>query len=186
MRKTTPANVPASIRKLRELLDVYDIPPNWELLLIGDGSGCHYGLEVGWAGVMLERRTGIWHTLVGGQNQGTITMAEIFPAWQLLRWHRYKMWRRDRAATDLMRTHILCDNTSVVGMGNRDFEHHRCPDLWAAFWAIADQRYQVRFHHIDRPIDLHISMDLLSVSAREYMQAFRAEDLPDPANSLMA
>jgi hypothetical protein len=163
---------------LEAFLKEFNIPDDWSILLIGDGSGSVYAAGIGWAGVMLDRATGRWITIAGAQTNGTVTIAEIYPYWQLLRYHKYQIHKKDREKP--YKVFGFCDNESVVKCINNlelPWSNH---DYWEAFKQIKTPFYDVQFVHLPRDTNhLHILMDQVSVSAREYIQNLSTELLPD-------
>lgn len=61
---------------IQHLLDHFDIQ-NWDYLLLGDGSGSAWGRPIGWACVLIERRSGMRLPFYGACNEGTVNFAEL-------------------------------------------------------------------------------------------------------------
>jgi ribonuclease HI len=49
----------------------------YDYLLLGDGSGSQWGYPIGWACVLLERRSGEYRIFSGAANDGTVNFAEL-------------------------------------------------------------------------------------------------------------
>ena len=60
---------------------------NWDVLIIGDGSGSTWQRAAGWGAVVIDRATNIYSNLCGSFNIGTSTIAEIMPYVYSLIWY---------------------------------------------------------------------------------------------------
>jgi hypothetical protein len=69
--------------------------PNFDLLLMGDGSGTVYREPAGWACLAYDRRRGDVRLHLGGMSCGTNNAAELLPFLQALWYHDQT---RDRQA----------------------------------------------------------------------------------------
>ena len=163
---------------LEDFLKEFQIPEDWDILLIGDGSGSTYQAGIGWAGIMLDRASGRFITIAGAQTNGTVTIAEIYPYWQLLRYHRYQMHKKSRDKP--YKVFAFCDNKGVVSCANDEEDPSTNLDYWVAFKLIKTPFYQTQFTHLPRDSNyLHNLVDQISVSAREYIQNLNSEMIPD-------
>lgn len=61
---------------VQHVLDNFNIT-NWDYLLLGDGSGSSWGRPIGWACVLVERRTWTGIPFCGAANDGTVNFAEL-------------------------------------------------------------------------------------------------------------
>lgn len=61
---------------VQHVLDHFEIK-NWDYLLLGDGSGSAWGRPIGWACVLIERRSGTRLPFYGACNEGTVNFAEL-------------------------------------------------------------------------------------------------------------
>lgn len=69
---------PQDRKALRRLLNEAGVnDDDWDVLLIGDGSGSKWGYAAGFASVMFDRRNNQTRRWYGGVNDGTVNFAEI-------------------------------------------------------------------------------------------------------------
>lgn len=61
---------------IQHVLDHFQIK-KWDYLLLGDGSGSAWGRPIGWACVLIERRSGMRLPFYGACNEGTVNFAEL-------------------------------------------------------------------------------------------------------------
>lgn len=161
---------------LQNLLQTYRVT-DWDLILIGDGSGLSATDPCGWAVVLIDRVTGIRRMLMGGQSMGTVTVAELMPYIAALdHFHlamRGQQHLKPGQPYDLT-VHIFTDSqhTAKAGAGKHSRAKHG--GLWAAMTYFERQGYRLRWHWLEdgreNPFLLHKLMDEMSAEARARMK----------------
>jgi ribonuclease HI len=147
---------------------------DWDLVLVGDGSGSNWGHEVGWACVAIQRTSFSRRVFHGGMNDGTVNVAEMMAYFAPLTWF---MGLTAREA-GVKHVHIITDSQYVRDMGTR-----RAPVtggqanqlLWAAYQLAERQGYRIHWHWRNRDdVALNRFTDALSKANR---LRFKGEDL---------
>lgn len=168
---------------VKQILDSYELPSGWDVIIIGDGSGCGNHRGIGWSGFLLDKQMSDCFGLCGGQSScSTVSVAEIMAFWMPLRFHKAEWLDKIPTRRRPIQVVVFSDNESVVQVGNRVWvPKNPWDDIWAGVFATMGNVYDVRFHHVKkeaRPIDLHVLSDQLSVGAREWMEQLGGENLP--------
>lgn len=149
----------------------------WDLMLIGDGSGSGATFPCGWAVTIIDRTTGTRTMLVGGQNMGSITLAEMLP--YLLALQYFDVHMRgvihaggDRGRPDLV-THIFTDSQHVAMAGQGKHARSKYAALWAGMDHFDKNGYKLNWHWLnegrDNPFLLHHLMDEIAAVGRSRM-----------------
>lgn len=140
---------------------------DYDLLLIGDGSGSTWERPAGWACVSMDRRAGTRHMLAGGASAGSVGWAELEPYLCAIRHDFYV--RQQGELKQARRVVIFSDSQSTVRIGNREYVPKANLDLWGAiaFW---EQRgYSFKWVWIDRNTNLlHVLIDRCSKTGELY------------------
>lgn len=160
------------ISNLKELKARLTLPDDWDLLLVGDGSGMSWTSPGGWCGAMLERSresgaVKYYPLFVGGVNRGSINWMEAMPYWVMVRHHYHK--GGGRQLTDI-ETHIISDSKWVVEamQGRYLLKNHQ--DMRALFKFYRNKGYRFHWHHLKREeLSLNSLADKLAAVGREYM-----------------
>lgn len=160
---------------------------DWDLLLVGDGSGTGWEDACGWASVLIDRHTSSRKTFYGGMNFGSVNLAEMMPYYQALCWYHHSHGMRMLKRKCPLRTHIITDSQVTALHGNRAagaYEPlpkvgHRA--LWAAFREFGALGYQMEFHWVGRSeVDLNVLGDLIAGLSRREMLAVNVCESDDP------
>lgn len=157
---------------LQAILDRANIG-DWDVLLIGDGSGTGWDSPAGWASVLIDRRTSGRRTFYGGLNLGSINLAEMMPYFQALCWfHNAHGMERLRERCPLL-VHVITDSQVTALHGNRAANRHEdLPKvgqrpLWAAVREFAALGYRIQFHWAERcESGLNYLADLIAALSR--------------------
>jgi len=157
--------------------------PDFDLLLVGDGSGTVYHRPAGWACVAYDRlkRLAVLHT--GAVSGGTNNLAELFPYVQAL-WHHQQ--NHDQAVSAPVRVQIVSDSELTVRCGNGRYERRANGSLWAAVDWFEQNGYRLGWRHVRRNSNVwHVLMDRLAGRSRrlleEALPAMILELTPSPA-----
>jgi len=165
---------------LEALLERLNIPPGeWDLLLIGDGSGSNWNFECGWGCVSIQSDTMARKTWYGAMSSGTVNFAEIMAYIQPLTWYvqREQDLRKKGFGSTYRNVHILTDSRYVQKQGERGNANGKVKNkaLWQLFKSFSSQGIIVHWHWIPREsVELNQFADRLSKSAR---LAIKGKDL---------
>lgn len=172
---------PAS-KRLHVLLDDLGIK-NWDVLLVGDGSGSGWEIGCGWGCTILDRVTRTRKLVFGGGNTGTVNVAELMAYVHGMMWyasHLGKDLKRSNPAK-VIKVHIITDSAVIVNQGGKVRDHsvegvaNRA--LWAAMNDIARQGYSFEYHWIERlSNELNWAADQLAGVARLSLRSCRLVD----------
>jgi hypothetical protein len=165
------------LEKLLERLNI----KNWDLLLVGDGSGSSWGKECGWGCVSVENATFDRRVWYGAMNDGTINFAEIMAYLQPLTWYTSQELakRKKGHKVTLKHVHVLTDSAYAANASDS------CPAtsvngvIWQVFKQFAAHGIMVQWHWIRREtVELNLFADQLSKDARLNL---KGKDLPKKA-----
>lgn len=168
-------DIPAST--LAHLLNSYAIQ-RWDILLIGDGSGSAHTLPCGWAVVIIDRMTGLRTLLVGGQNMGSITLAELLPYLVAMQYYDRHL-RTPTHEVDTLRkldVHIFTDSQHTAMAGQGEHSRSKYGALWAGMDHFGKIGYQLHWHWFEggreNPFLLHKLTDEIASEGRSLMKSF--------------
>ena len=157
--------------KLQALLDRLDIQ-QWDVLLIGDGSGTRWEFPVGWAVILVDLVKGHRKLLTGAMNTGTINAVELFPYLYALRYHYYCLYKGKLPRP--YQVHIVSDSQITVYGGRGIYARKKNKDLWCMldFWLT--QGYNLTWHYVaahvvDEP-ESHSYADAMANWSRKTME----------------
>jgi len=167
--KPTPRDQP-----LEQILTELQIT-EWDLILIGDGSGSSWGHFTGWACVAVEPG-GIHHVFYGGCNSGTVNTAELTAYLNPLLWYLEQVLQ-DKSRTGewgtIRNVHIITDSDYSQQQGNA----HKSTFMSArsilinSFEMLHRQGIRLHWHHLKRSTAaLNRACDALSRKARVLLQ----------------
>ena len=158
---------------LQDLLTRLKIPQSgaerYDLLLIGDGSGCDWRIGAGWGCVSIERlheaEPMVWF---GAMNRGTVNLAEMLAYVPPLTWYAARPTKLLTRNVHIITDSEYCKNT---GTNNHALVQANGP-LWQIFAIF--QRYGLLLHWHWCPredVALNVYVDALSKSARLSLEA---------------
>ena len=154
---------------LEELLDRLKIA-DWDIILIGDGSGCNWNISAGWGCVMIDQATRSRRVRWGAVNRGTVNLAEMMAYFFTLS-EIVAEEEAIRAATNVRRfrrVHIITDSKYCSGQGGSNNlmpKHHGA--FWQAFNDFRAHGLILTWHWVPRTdLALNIYVDALSKHAR--------------------
>ncbi len=162
---------------LARLLQVHGVE-NWDLLLIGDGSGSGAMQPCGWAVALIDRATAIRRLLVGGLSMGSISIAELWPYVMVLDHFdstiRGAVHRKSLKQTFSLDVHVFTDSQYIANAGARVASRGKHIALWAGIGYFERAGYNINWHWIqdgrDSPFLLHKLMDELASEGRHRMK----------------
>jgi ribonuclease HI len=141
---------------LQELLDEHEIR-DWDVLLVGDGSGSQWEHGCGWACVLVQKITLTPKVFYGGASAGTNYVAELEAYFRPLLWYSegpgqdlLKRRLRDSPASPLGQVHIITDSQLLVRQANGQAKRDKNRPLWAVLDCIASRGYQFHWHWMRR------------------------------------
>jgi ribonuclease HI len=138
----------------------------WDLVLVGDGSGSNWQHECGWACLAFEASTFERRVFYGAMNKGTVNTAEMMAYLQPLCWYISK--DQDNKTTGARVIHIITDSQYVEKRGpsgNAGAKKNHI--MWSVLDLIKRQGYVMHWHHVPRDsVAANQFSDLLSRAAR--------------------
>ena len=148
---------------------------DWDVLLIGDGSGAGWNLlsGCGWASVLIDKYSNNHKVFMGATSPGTITIGELSPYLFAMNWYMSSDGPGSSRVKDAsfsgrpLRVHIVSDNAHIVNSGNRLCERKANKALWVAMDSFATQGCSMQYHHIKRStVLMNVLMDELARQSR--------------------
>lgn len=141
---------------LQELLIEHNIS-NWDVLLVGDGSGSQWEHGCGWACVLVEQANLTPKVFYGGASAGTNYVAELEAYFRPMLWYiagpgpaRRKQRMAERDVSPFVQIHVLTDCQVLANQGNGLMKRDKNKPLWAVLDAIAMQGYAFHWHWAPR------------------------------------
>jgi ribonuclease HI len=132
-----------SLEALAEQLNLSD----FDLLLVGDGSGTVYHQPAGWACVSYDRTLREAYVHTGAVSCGTNNFAELAPFVQALWYHHQAI---HPLTSDPLRVTIISDSEVTVRCGNRQYARNANGSLWAAIAWFEEHGFDLNWRHIPR------------------------------------
>ncbi len=174
------------IKNLQHLIARLGIPVNdWDVILVGDGSGSAWHSPCGWACTLMfrERRTGHVHYLTpftGATSRGSIQWCEAMPYWCCLRYHYHEMNGKQHCQQGGVRVDIVSDSEWVCNTMSGQHKAKTHEDMVMLFQWYKEHGYDIHWHHMPRTeVYLNVLMDEMSAEAREYISAMEYPPVSD-------
>lgn len=183
--KKQPEAKPGKKKKKIDREEILDTPlsvvleelgiEDYDLLLVGDGSGSSWGKPCGWATVAVEKTSFQRQVFYGSMSQGTSSISELMAYLQPLLWY-VDVTKKRRKEQDLRpsikKVHILTDNAYCQKSGEQNqLRAKQGSALSVMLNSIAAQGFDIRWHWIRREsVGLNIYTDRLSRAARLLLQ----------------
>jgi ribonuclease HI len=141
----SPRTLPPDAAIQLEALAAHLGLPEFNLLLVGDGSGTVRDRPAGWACVAYHRRSEQVVLHAGATTCGTNNFAELVPFVQA-------MWSHEqtRAAAAVVRVSIVSDSELTVRCGNGQYARRANGCLWAAVEWFERNGYRLSWRHVPR------------------------------------
>lgn len=126
----------------------------YDLLLIGDGSGSRWEHPCGWACLLIDRLTRGRRVFFGAMNAGSINFAEALPYLQALNWFDAHFGKDRIKETGRLTVHVVTDSQVVATWGNAALTMTVPPrkhiPLWGMLRAYKDVGYDIKFTWAER------------------------------------
>lgn len=177
---------PLALAPLQTVLDQLGVKQNdWDLVLIGDGSGSNWQAGCGWAAVLIDKKSRQRRVFYGAMSCGTVNLAEVFPYLQAMMWYEdaRKTWL-DSSENRPLRVHIITDSKYAADAGNLLIPRKANAALWAALDTVIGNTYHVTWHWMCRNgTCLNAMTDELSKSSRKTLGQVMIPDKHEIENS---
>lgn len=113
---------PQDSAQLQPLLDRLGIQPDWDLLIIGDGSGSGWQGPCGWAALLVCRNHLVQGRLgrrlfAGAMTLGSVNMAESMPYLEALSWYDATLGRD--SGRPAFNAHLVTDSQVIANWVQR-------------------------------------------------------------------
>jgi len=129
---------------------------DWDVVLVGDGSGTGWSKACGWAAVLHDRATSLRQVFLGGLNHGTNYLAELLPYIHALLWYtrgpgKSRLHERImRQPGSCLMVHIITDSEILASQGNGKAGRKENEELWLALDRMASKGYKLVWHWVAR------------------------------------
>jgi len=157
---------------LRDLLASHGIS-EYDLVLIGDGSGNAWNKAAGWAVFMGHPARQQFKLLYGGLSEGSINLVEAWAYLHALSWFHGQRDKHEARIQPRVRVKIITDSDLTVQCGNRAVDMSQAtPEVnaptWSAFREFARRGYDIQFFWSRRATHIfNTCADTLASRARE-------------------
>lgn len=146
---------------------------DFDLLLIGDGSGMIATTPCGWCVTEYDRKTGQVHGHLGGANGGTNNYAELMPYVHAL-WAYHTRHGGNSLVPVFARVLIVSDSEVTVRCGNKTYGRKANGALWSAIEWFENNGYEIRWHHVLRNSNAFSAFaDRVAGATRKLIDEFR-------------
>jgi ribonuclease HI len=154
----------------------------WDVAIVGDGSGTAWGEPCGWSSILHERKSSLRKCFNGGFSHGTNNLAELIPYLQAMLWyangpgkkrlHDLRMLDHNKVLT----IHIVTDSEITAKQGNGEYNRKANREIWAAIDSFCDRGYRFYWHWLGRSkTGLNILADYLAGNSRLAMREASAK-----------
>jgi ribonuclease HI len=195
-----PGSTPPPRRKTKTAPETQGLPPHqtlkaildacrisqWDLLLVGDGSGTGWNDACGWATALIDNhmKTGRFYT--GGMNLGSINLAEQMPYFQaVLHWRASGGGKELLERRGVLHAHIVTDSQVVANHGAQACDFNQIlpktqGPLWAGWRELVREGFVFTFHWAPRESSLlNQACDMLASMARRAVMTQSRQFLSD-------
>jgi ribonuclease HI len=123
----------------------------FDLLLVGDGSGQTLWDPCGWHCTAYDRRTGEVAEFFGGASGGTNNYAELAPYVHALWAYHTGTYGNDGSTPRApVRVAVVSDSEVTVRCGNGEYARRANASLWAAVNWFEQNNYRIHWTHVRR------------------------------------
>lgn len=140
----------------------------WDVALLGDGSGSCWSRPCGWCCFLADRHQDRVTTFWGGLSSGTVTLSELMPFVQALVWwaDQRAPWLRRQLGRPLA-GHVITDSQLVAGQGNGALRRKAFRELWCAVDAVEAAGCKLVWHWLPRAsTEWSVAADAMARAAR--------------------
>jgi ribonuclease HI len=157
---------------LQAVVDRLGIGSQWDLLLVGDGSGNSWNAPAGWATAFVDHLTRERKLYRGCCNEASINFAEAIPYQQALTKFHAQQGKARLRSLGVLRVHIITDSDVVATWGNQTANPTLpLPEqvlVWAGFRELCRLGYHLVWHWVKRNnCELNLLADLVASLMRE-------------------
>lgn len=130
--------------------------PDFDLLLVGDGSGTSLPFACGWAVTSYQRSSQQAQLIYGGASTGTNNLAELTPYLHALwtfeanRGRQPPVDEQGMFIANAIRVAIVSDSEITVKCGNRQYGRNANGCLWAGIEWFEKNGYRFHWRHVPR------------------------------------
>ena len=173
---------PLSSCSLFELLRSLGIADDdWDVLLVGDGSGTDWKNGIGFACILVDHYGNYRAPFFGGLNTGTSQLAEMLPYMFAMAWYRSgpgDVCREFRAAKgQKVRVHVITDNSHMANAGNGTDRRGKYKEFWAVYDSYSANGFDFTWHWVPRAkVGLNCIVDVMAGAVRQLMDCAKLSD----------
>ena len=139
---------------LQAILDKAGIT-QWDLLLVGDGSGNKWHAANGWCCVLLDRLARGRRLHYGAMDAGSINLAEGMPYLQALNWYDNNGGKQRLRDQGTLNVHVITDSQVIAGWGTAAATlgvalPRNNAVIWAGMRELGRLGYRMHYHWCNR------------------------------------
>jgi hypothetical protein len=153
---------------------------DWDVLIVGDGSGVGWDRGCAWASVLIEHYSMRRAVFKGVWDPGTVGIAELSAYFHALvayasgpgktRLHDLLQSRSDAR----VQVHVITDNETIVRQGLGVYSRKANAPVWAGIDYVVSTGYRVHWHFLKRDrLGLNQLVDHLSRECRKAVEAIQ-------------
>lgn len=151
--------VPFTEDELKELRKELVVDPDWDLILVGDGSVDNDTKTCGWAVTLFDRAAGTKKTFFGAASSGSCLLGELMPYAQAILWFSRFKGRKLLKQKPRIKAYIATDSQIIASQGSslkkfmadaRRIQVTR--PLWITFDQLAGMGYEFNWKWVKRGV----------------------------------
>ena len=177
-KRRVVTNKLADCESLEDLLRNLKIQPTeWDVLIVGDGSGTTWERECGWGSVLIDKHSFMRIPFWGGFNLGTVNVAEMMAYLHPILW---LIKNRKHWLLTTLKIHIVTDSQYVANGINSVQVGSENQTLWQALLSAKRHGIRLTGHWIPRDtLDLNQLAHNLANQSRLSQQGLIDKALKD-------
>ena len=143
---------PLTLAPLQTVLDHLGVSKNdWDVVLVGDGSGSTWQAGCGWAAVLIDRESKQRRVFFGAMSCGTVNLSELLPYLQAIMWYdnAKNEWLKTTPKTPV-KIHVITDSKYTADAGNKLIPRKANKEIWAALDVVVQKGYHITWHWMGR------------------------------------
>jgi|JI9StandDraft_2_1071091.scaffolds.fasta_scaffold266444_2 ribonuclease HI len=140
---------------------------DWDVLLVGDGSGSAWNMGSGWGCVSIEKATQLRRSWYGACNLGSTNLAEIMAYIHPLTWYAREQVKSK--SSQFKQIHIITDSSYLASKGMQDDNNFGLDKaIWHMFDVFQSFGLVLNWHWARREtVELNCLVDRISKDARK-------------------
>ncbi len=146
---------------------------DWDVFMVGDGSGSIQGRPGGWAVITYVRNPSRTKLFYGSVSDTTINIAELMPYIHSFHWYANNLGKRalKNSSDGLIKVYVITDCDIIAKQGNKEVGREQNSPLWSFFDQYECRGYVFKWFYLARDTsEVNRECDALSKQMRLLVQ----------------